>query len=680
MRQCVFFVLLSTAVLSSALAAGDDAAAVLEQQRQHGFVNPAAAIKELTAAGHDIAQAPLALRMRYHAALASLYSVAEQPDLFKPELAELERMATEEQCTPCAHYKLVRESQMAVRMQDIPAARTLLLQLEAITPTDPALLQAVVYARAATYGAAGSQTRSLEEGVRSLQLATASGNMADQVRSLNLMMLANIARRDLETAEKQADEAYALAERIGFVYMMAYIRNNQGWLYGLKEAPEKQLEALRDALTITRDNPGMADTELTILVNMAEYYLGRKDYQQSVGLARQAMALADRQKKVTAKGVVMINLGIAQVELGEYENGIATMQQAHLLLKAAGADSYVLDATEGLSVVYEKSGRHREALAALREAVALREKATARDREKTIAEAQAKFSAERKDNEIQRLSLENARREAEIDARAWQQRLWATAALAMAMGAVLLMLLIKRARARNRQLEDSNAVLSDQSVHDPLTGVFNRRHCTTLMGQQEALLAKKSRDRTYTACVGLMLLDVDHFKKINDTYGHSAGDAVLVEIARRLQELVRQHDVVVRWGGEEFVLVLPGTSAEGMLVLAGRLLRTIADSPVMAEGQAIPVTVSVGCVAYPLFPNQAWQDTLKVADLAMYLAKQGGRNRALCVMGVNEGALVASLATDLAGAVAAGDVSVTTVPGPGATVADGQAAAVRSSA
>ncbi|UUZ53884.1 hypothetical protein LP419_35740 [Massilia sp. H-1] len=107
----------------------------------------------------------------------------------------------------------------------------------------------------------------------------------------------------------------------------------------------------------------------------------------------------------------------------------------------------MLDATEGLSVVYEKSGRHREALAALREAVALREKATARDREKTIAEAQAKFSAERKDNEIQRLSLENARREAEIDARAWQQRLWATAALAMAMGAVLLMLLIKRAPA-----------------------------------------------------------------------------------------------------------------------------------------------------------------------------------------------------------------------------------------
>jgi diguanylate cyclase (GGDEF)-like protein len=666
MRQCVFFVLLSISVVSSAFAAGDNVAQVLEQQRQHGFVNPAAAIKDLTGAAQDVAQAPLELRMRYHAALASLYAVAEQPEQFKPELAALERMATEERCTPCAHYKLVRESQMAVRMQDIPAARNLVLQLEAISPTDPALLQAVHYARAATYGASGSQARSLEEGIKSLQLATSSGNQADQVRSLNLIMLANIGRRDLGTAEKQANEAYALAERIGFVYMMAYIRNNQGWLYGLREEPEKQLAALRAALTITRNNPGMADTELTILVNMAEYYLGRKDYQQSVELARQAVALAERQKKTTAKGVVMMTLGVAQVELGEYEKGIATMQAAHALLKAAGADSYVLDATEGLALVYEKSGRHREALAALREAVALREKATVRDREKAIAEAQAKFSAERKDNEIQRLSLENGRRQAEVDARAWQQRLWATAALAMAMGAALLMLLVKRARARNRLLEDSNAVLSDQSVHDPLTGAFNRRHCANLMGQQEALLAKKSRDRSYTACCGLMLLDVDHFKHINDTYGHAAGDAVLVEIARRLQDLVRQHDVVVRWGGEEFVLVLPGTSSEGMLVLAERLLRVIGDSPVPAEDKSVPVTVSVGCVSYPVFPGQPWQDALKVADLAMYMAKEGGRNRALCLMGLTEGAPAASLATDLAGAVAAGHANVTTVAGPGA--------------
>jgi diguanylate cyclase (GGDEF)-like protein len=188
------------------------------------------------------------------------------------------------------------------------------------------------------------------------------------------------------------------------------------------------------------------------------------------------------------------------------------------------------------------------------------------------------------------------------------------------------------------------------------------------MGQQEALLTKKSRDRNYAACVGLMLLDVDHFKHINDSYGHSAGDAVLVELARRLQELVRQHDVVVRWGGEEFVLVLPGTAPEGLAVLAERLLRVVADSPMLSDGTSIPVTVSVGCVSYPLSPGQTWQDALKVADLAMYMAKQSGRNRALCLMGVNEGAPADMLVSDLSGAIQAGHVLARTVTGPGATI------------
>ncbi|SHG65457.1 tetratricopeptide repeat-containing diguanylate cyclase [Massilia sp. CF038] len=660
----VLLLLVSFMLVTPARASAADVAAVLEAQRQHGFGSPAIAIDALTEAGQDIEHAPLDLRMRYHNALAFLYTVAEQSDPFQAQVTQLERMAREEQCVPCGQYKLVRESQFAIRKQDIPSARAMLPQLEALKAADPALKQAIVYALAATYGATGSQARSLEEGIKSSELASSTNNPAEQVRSLNLIMLANIARRDLVNAEKQATEAYALAERIGFVYMMAYIRNNQSWLYGLKGEPDKQLDALREALDITRTNKGMADTELTILVNLAEYYLGRKDYKQAVTLSRQALRLADIQHKATAKGVVSMTLAVALVELGEREQGITTMQQAHALLKQSGADSYVLDATEGLAQVYESSGKYREALAALREAIALREKATLREREKAIAEAQAKFSAERKDNEILRLSLENGRRQAEVAARAWQQRLWATAALALAMGAALLMLLVKRARARNRLLEDSNAVLSDQSVHDPLTGAFNRRHCVNLMGQQEALLATKSRDRTYSACTGLMLLDVDHFKHINDTYGHSAGDLVLVEMARRMQELVRQHDVVVRWGGEEFVLVLPGTAPEGMLVLAERVLNIIAAAPVAAEGRTIPVTVSLGCVSYPQFPGQPWQDALKVADAAMYMAKQQGRNRAVCLMGVIEGAPRDLLLSDLAAAAAAGQVLLRTVPGP----------------
>ena len=321
-----------------------------------------------------------------------------------------------------------------------------------------------------------------------------------------------------------------------------------------------------------------------------------------------------------------------------------------------------------LSRGYERAGKHKEALASLHTVMKLQDQAHQREREKAIAEAQEKFSGERKDNEITRLSLESRGRQAEVNARAWQQRLWAMAALALALGGALLMLMIKRSRARNRLLEDSNAVLSDQSVHDPLTGAFNRRHCVALMGQQEALLASKSRDRNYAAGVGLMLLDVDHFKHINDTFGHSAGDAVLVEIAQRLLALVRQHDVVVRWGGEEFVLVLPGTSAEGTTVLAERALKVIAEQPVMVDGKAIPVTVSAGCVSFPLLQGQAWEDALKVADIAMYMGKEGGRNRAVCLMHVAGGTAPELLVNDLAQAVEGGQAVIKIVKGPAATV------------
>jgi diguanylate cyclase (GGDEF)-like protein len=668
MKQCAFVFLFLLVASAPALSAGDDIADVLEQQRQHGFTSPALAIKALTAAGENVKEAPLDVRMHYHAALASLYIAAEEIEPLKAQLAELERMAVQEKCQPCADYKLVRESQAAVRMQDIPKARALLVKLEAMTPTDPVLLQAVHYARASVYGASGNQARSVEEGIKSAELATVAGNPVEQVRSLNLLMLANIGLRDLPRAEALSKDAYALAERMGFVYMMTYILNNQGWMYGLMGESDKQLNVLKQALSLTRTHPGMADSELSILVNMAEYYAGRKDFKQAAELALQAEELAERQKKKTAKGVVLMTLGISQVELGEKEKGIATMHRSVALLKETGADGYVLDAVESLALAFERSGKHREAVAALREFIALKEKATLREREKAIAQAQEKFSGERKDHEIQRLSLENGRRQAEVAAKAWQQRLWATAALALAMGAALLMLLVRRARVRNRQLEDSNAVLSDQSVHDPLTGAFNRRHCVNLMGQQEALLATKSRDRNYSACVGLMLLDVDHFKHINDAYGHSAGDAVLVELARRMQDLVRQHDVVVRWGGEEFVLVLPGTGPEGLAVLAERVLKVIGETPVIAEGKTIPVTVSIGCVSYPLFPGQPWQDSLKVADFAMYMAKQSGRNRAISLMGVIEGAPRDLLMSDLAAAAEAGHVLLRIVEGPDAAI------------
>src|SRR5690606_25188153 len=149
----------------------------------------------------------------------------------------------------------------------------------------------------------------------------------------------------------------------------------------------------------------------------------------------------------------------------------------------------------------------------------------------------------------------------------WRQRLWAALALAMALATIVLVQWLKKTRRQNRRLTDANADLAKQSVHDPLTGAYNRRRFEWLM-EQHAQRVESGE----LGCVGLMLLDLDHFKQINDHHGHDAGDAVLVELTRRLRGLLRDQDAVVRWGGEEFVLSLPGTPPGGLEVLAQRVL------------------------------------------------------------------------------------------------------------
>lgn len=261
-------------------------------------------------------------------------------------------------------------------------------------------------------------------------------------------------------------------------------------------------------------------------------------------------------------------------------------------------------------------------------------------------------------------AAEQARQAAETSARRLQDGLWLILAVAVLLATVVAAqaLALRRRGKGGRRLRGHDP--SAGPLHDPLTGAFNRKHCESLMEQQTQRLQGRSRDRDYKACVSLIALDVDRFKQINDTHGHAAGDVVLVEVAHRLQGLLREKDAVVRWGGEEFVLLLPGTPPEGLLVVAERLLAAIASTPIAITGAALRVTASAGCVTWPFFAGQSWQDALHVADLALYRAKASGRNRAISVNTVMPTADFERLRHDLAAAEAAGDIELRVIPGP----------------
>jgi two-component system cell cycle response regulator len=172
---------------------------------------------------------------------------------------------------------------------------------------------------------------------------------------------------------------------------------------------------------------------------------------------------------------------------------------------------------------------------------------------------------------------------------------------------------IRRKRYQERLRADLDRSL-EMAVTDPLTGLRNRRYVRRHL---EGVLRNSG--------AAVLLLDVDRFKSVNDTYGHAAGDVVLREVADRVRVHLRAADVVARYGGEEFLVVMSGAEAEDGMLVAERLRFAIASAPIQADGHTLSVTASVGVAAGGVGTQS--DSVISAADVALYRAKNGGRNR-----------------------------------------------------
>jgi diguanylate cyclase (GGDEF)-like protein len=182
-----------------------------------------------------------------------------------------------------------------------------------------------------------------------------------------------------------------------------------------------------------------------------------------------------------------------------------------------------------------------------------------------------------------------------------------------------------RVGARMIRLQDSllaaQEALRFQATHDPLTGIWN--HGALL----ELVRAEVERAQRKSSFVSLFMIDLDHFKRINDEFGHPAGDIVLHEIAQRLSLSVRPYDVLGRYGGEEFVVVAAELTSERAYQFAERLRTAVSSTPILTSGSAVNVTVCVGVVSTQLHSDYSVERLIKSADEALYVAKRNGRNR-----------------------------------------------------
>ena len=194
---------------------------------------------------------------------------------------------------------------------------------------------------------------------------------------------------------------------------------------------------------------------------------------------------------------------------------------------------------------------------------------------------------------------------------------------------------VKRKRYQER-LKEAHETSVNMALIDSLTGLYNRRYMTVHLDQLMADVRLAGQP------VSLLMVDIDHFKAVNDTHGHPRGDEVLRVVAQRLARSLRNFDMVVRYGGEEFVVAMPETKASEAGKVAERLRRAIADAPVTfhSAGQdwSIPITISIGA-ATTVRAQGAQVTLLEAADAAVYAAKMGGRNRvesAVCGEGTKD--------------------------------------------
>ena len=307
--------------------------------------------------------------------------------------------------------------------------------------------------------------------------------------------------------------------------------------------------------------------------------------------------------------------GHALMQLGRIDEGVALMEQATDYFEGKGQMIDVLDGLDRQIVTLRAARQFERTVDLMERRQTLWTLLFRDERARAIAEIEAQHSARELEHRIDTLSAENRVQQQRLRA----EKLGKALALVMALFAISLSVLLYLAIRRARRERDT---LSDIVRLDALTGASSRY-------QFQRRVEQKRPKSSPNSTSGLLLLDLDHFKSVNDQHGHEAGDAVLIAVVERIRRVLGSNDELYRWGGEEFLVIFNNRDCASLEADILRLLEEIENEPVLWHGHSMSVGISGGFVCHPLAPD--WQspliDAIRWADAALYSAKNSGRRR-----------------------------------------------------
>jgi diguanylate cyclase (GGDEF)-like protein len=532
---------------------------------------------------------------------------------------------------------LMRKGYVEFSLNELARSHQLIWEAEklAATTTDIETQVRATTSSGQAYAEEGNYPLALERLQAAASLARQNGDPIHIVMSLNALAELYGQLREYDKGFETLAEATLAAEKSSSPGRMATLKNTE---YGLaidSGQTQRGLKALLAALEAER-KIGAGRMIGVTLVNLSDCYLKLHDYPHAVSYALQATETARELNDDNLAATAQVNLGQAYLGMGRLAEGKRNFEAGLASFEKAGAKPTLQRVLSEYGAALERAGHMAGAVAAYHRERTLSNELFEKRRQKALLELQEKYEGDKKQRQIELLRRENQVKSAEIDNRRLQQRVWVLVMVVIAMAAVMVGILYRKVRHANAQLQEKNLELKQQSVRDPLTGLYNRRHFQEFMRTHQHT-EKRGAGTSGEEIVGaLFLLDVDQFKQINDSHGHAAGDAVLKTISDSLCEILRETDMIVRWGGEEFLAFLPAIPRSGLEEVARRLLTGIGDKVIEYQGAHLSANVSIGFAPFPLAPDGTglpWERAVNLVDMALYLAKGHGRNRAYGVRG-----------------------------------------------
>lgn len=576
---------LAAVCLSLAVAGGASGQDVLEEVESLRYDNPEAALERLDDAIGEAAR--------------------EEEPAGLAELLELRAEITRDL------GRLEESLDNARRFQDL-----------AETMEDPVLAAEALHMRGTIRAEQGELAAALEhfhEARERLENTGAKGQLARVTMAIGI---AHSFADDYARTKPYYEDALELAREAGDRELEARLLGNLAIVAVELDGPESGLALHREALALSReldDTRGIAYQLANICDRLVE--LGRLDEADDT-----CLRAIDRLEPLGhARVLAGARMTLGDLRREQARPGEALVHYQEALRIAEGEVPVVEKEVLGkLADLHEQRGAHAEALDYHKRLLALREEMFDAERSEQIEELEARYQLEQHEKEIELLELES-----ELQTARLEQRNWILAGVTVAFFMALLASLMAwrgyriksrleaKLAGRNRELEEALATISQLARQDPLTGLLNRRAFLDLAHHEQ------TRARRGGAPIAVAMADIDNFKPINDEHGHAVGDEILKEVAARLREHVREEDVICRWGGEEFVCLLPDTDLETGRRVVERMRRKLTGKPVETGAGTFSIKLTIGMA--PLEENL--DAAIEAADRAMYEGKRAGRDR-----------------------------------------------------